>query len=124
MSPWKPKKPCRTPGCKELTSTAHCAQHTPTAHEPSALPRGSSSARGYGRAHQRWRLFILARDPLCVRCLKENPPRTTPSTEAHHVDGDNRNLAAENGEGLCKSHHSRETSTSRRAFGGKPAAAL
>src|SRR2546430_461658 len=94
MSPWKPKTPCRTPGCKELTHAAHCARHAPAAHEPQAR-RASPSQRGYGRAHQRWRRHILALHPLCQDCLAENPPRTTAASEANHQDGDNPNLAEE-----------------------------
>ncbi len=117
--PWKPKTPCRHRECAQLSDGGgYCAQHKPTAKEPERK-RSSSSRRGYGRAHQRWRHFILSREPLCMDCLEENPPRTTASTEAHHVDGDNTNMYAENGRGLCKPHHSSRTAASRNAFGGK-----
>jgi hypothetical protein len=59
---------------------------------------------------------VLARDPLCKDCLEETPPRTTLASEAHHVDGDNTNLALENGRGLCKRHHSRRTATGASGF--------
>src|SRR5260370_14794147 len=116
--PWKPKRPCRNRTCPELTVDGWCNRHRP-AKEPQ-LARLSPSKRGYGRAHQRWRAHILALHPLCEDCLDEKPPRTTASTEAHHIDGDNTNLAEENGCGLCKPHHSRRTATSRRAFGNLP----
>src|SRR5579859_760767 len=116
MSPWKPRRPCGHRGCPELTDDVYCAKHKPIEHEPFAK-RASPSRRGYGRAHQRWRHFILGRDPLCVDCLKENPPRTTAATEAHHIDGDVTNLSAENGAGLCKPHHSKHTAASRTSFG-------
>jgi len=123
MSPWKPKHPCNEPGCKKLTSTSHCADHAITAHEPTA-GRPSPSRRGYGRAHQRWRAAVLARDPLCIDCLAEHPPRTTAATEAHHVDGNNANIALENGAGLCKPHHSRRTAAGPTGFRKKPGGQL
>ena len=62
-----------------------------------------ASARGYDRRHQKWRLLILARDPICKICDRE------PSTEADHIDGDNTNLSGANGQGLCKSCHAVKT---------------
>jgi len=71
--------------------------------------RGSSAARGYGARHRRWRAMILARDPLCVHCRERG--RTTPATEADHIVPLRRGggWSLENGQGLCKSCHSRRT---------------
>ena len=77
--------------------TLHLSKHKQHGSRPSA------SARGYGRRHQKWRLLILARDPICKICNRE------PSTEADHIDGDNTNLSVSNGQGLCKSCHGSKT---------------
>ena len=77
--------------------TLHLSKHKQHGSRPSA------SARGYGRRHQKWRLLILARDPICKICNRE------PSAEADHIDGDNTNLAESNGQGLCKLCHGIKT---------------
>ena len=67
------------------------------------------------RGHRRFRRLVLTRDPLCVLCLAEG--RTAVATEADHWPIDRRELQArglavndpDNGRGLCKSCHSKET---------------
>jgi 5-methylcytosine-specific restriction enzyme A len=67
--------------------------------------RESASKRGYGRLHQRWRLMILNRDPICRKCNREA------STEADHIISLRKGgvSSMENGQGLCKSCHSEKT---------------
>ncbi|HEV2378701.1 MAG TPA: HNH endonuclease signature motif containing protein [Terriglobia bacterium] len=99
-------KPCPAPGCREVTSGGPCARHKPIY---SSDPRASASARGYDRHHRRWRILVLHRHPLCVFC--ERSGRLVPATEADHIvpltKGGDWSLS--NGQGLCKSCHSRKT---------------
>ena len=65
-------------------------------------------------AKRRWRdkvrPVILARDPLCVRCLAEG--RSTPSDTVNHIIPHKGNPELfwdmDNLEGVCASHHSRD----------------
>ena len=67
--------------------------------------RPSAAKRSYNRRHQKWRLMVLARDPICKACNR------LPSTDADHIIPlrDGGTWALENGAGLCKSCHSQKT---------------
>lgn len=108
--PWKPKKPCAYPGCKELTKGRYCEQHQKLmdkyydTHERSPV-----SKKRYGRAWKRIRDRYIGKYPLCEMCLKNN--KITPATEVHHIrplsrggTHDEDNLMA-----LCKPCHSQIT---------------
>lgn len=100
--PRAPKKPCRAPGCPELTDGRYCQIHA-RLHE---RERGSAAARGYDEPHRRWREEILARDPFCVDPYRRHST-PVPATVADHivrvkVGG---TWALENGQGLCESCH-------------------
>jgi 5-methylcytosine-specific restriction endonuclease McrA len=65
--------------------------------------------------HQRWRLAILNRDPLCVKCLENNV--LEPSIVADHKDSlttrwDLRS-SIENGQGLCARCHNIKSAVER-----------
>jgi 5-methylcytosine-specific restriction endonuclease McrA len=69
--------------------------------------RPSPSARGYGHNWRKVRVAMLSQKPLCEDCLLEG--MSVSATEVDHIDGDVRNLLADNLRCLCKSHHSRKT---------------
>jgi len=73
--------------------------------------RGTATQRGYGARHQRWRKLVLARHPICCAsgCGKL-------ATEADHVVALSLGgtWAVENGQGLCKRHHSQKTRREQR----------
>lgn len=106
------KKVCNAKGCPILVDQGvrlclSCSLHA-------EQRRGTSTARGYDRRHRRrFREGVLARDPICVMCLRR------PSTEADHYPRSKRELIADGldsndpryGRGLCKPCHSRETAT-------------
>ncbi|GAA1361297.1 hypothetical protein [Brevibacterium luteolum] len=105
-------KPCNAPGCPTLVAvgTGRCQAHQAEAEQR----RGSSTARGYGRAHRRrFRPAVLARNPICVICFRR------PSTEADHFPLSRAELIdrgldpndPQHGRGLCKPCHSAETAT-------------
>lgn len=118
MSPWKVRCPCRTPGCKELTTSGRCDAHQRDQYKAQDAGRGSSAARGYGAAHRRRRAYVLARDPLCKECLRATPQRLTPSREADHIvplaEGGAEDVS--NMQGLCRPCHSRKTARSSRGL--------
>ena len=99
-------KPCKEPGCPELTHGTRC-----TAHEARRAPqeraydrrRPGARARGYDRRHEEWRADVLARDRMCRMCL------SAPATVADHIvpirDGGAR-FDLRNGQGLCGPCHS------------------
>jgi 5-methylcytosine-specific restriction protein A len=63
------------------------------------------------RAWRNLRRAYLAAHPLCARCAREG--RVTAAAEVHHIEPiavrPERRLDWSNLEGLCKTHHSRET---------------
>ena len=103
--PYKPKSPCRQPGCPELTHEPYCEKHAPINR------RESSSKRGYG---SRWRVrskLYLKANPLCVECNRKG--KLTPATVVDHIKPhrgapllmwDETNWQA-----LCKPCHDRKT---------------
>lgn len=95
-------------------------RHRPSGWKPPATTardaerdRGSASRRGYDRLWQKFRLVILARDPLCLLCLEVG--RLTASHQVDHIkpiaERPDLRLAPCNVRGLCDSCHSRRTAT-------------
>lgn len=70
-------------------------QHTPR-------PRGSTTERGYGTAHQKQRKILLARHPLCQRCGQDW------SAHLHHLDHNPHNRDESNVVVLCERCHQAE----------------
>jgi 5-methylcytosine-specific restriction protein A len=69
--PKKPKKPCNHPGCPELTEGRYCEKH-----QKEIDKEYNKSNRPYKKLYnsshwQRLRKHVLAKQPLCVICLKE-----------------------------------------------------
>lgn len=109
---------CCIPGCGAACSGRTCAKHAQ--EDPRRIAdreRGSSTARGYGRRHQKWRLLILHRDPLCK--IAHFCAGLAPSTIADHViplraGGD---WSLENGQGACERCHNWKRSMESRGWG-------
>ena len=94
--------------------------HRPPAWQTAAQRRqaeqGSPSQNGrYDRRWQRLRLVILARDPLCVFCLRDG--RIAPSAVVDHIkpiaERPDLRLDPDNLRGLCAPCHNRHTATSQ-----------
>ena len=111
MSPSKPMHPCNHSGCLRITSERFCPEHQRQQEKLYDQARGTSAERGYGTNHRRWRQLILARDPICMVCHVKQ------STEADHIDGNNKNLDMDNGQGLCKRCHSQKTAQEQARWG-------
>lgn len=120
--PVAPLKPCKKPGCRNLTANVYCEQHQGARkleREVFDRRRGSASSRGYGRAWQATRLRILARDAVCQNPYNiEN--HLVVATEVDHKvpkakGGDDSD---DNLQGLCRECHSRKTATEDSGFTG------
>lgn len=107
--PRRPKKPCKFPGCPELTEGGYCPVHQKD-------KESNRSSRPYKKLYKstRWqqlRKHVLNQQPLCVECLKSK--RITPATVVDHIKphkGDEMLFYDINNlQSLCKSCHDRKT---------------
>ena len=106
--PYRPKKPCRHPGCARLIpSGKYCEQHLPL--HPEVVR--SASKRGYGSQWQKASKAYLREHPLCVECLKQR--RYVQATVVDHIvphRGDKTLFWDRNNwRSLCKPCHDRKT---------------
>lgn len=62
-------------------------------------PRGKTTARGYGHAHQVARERVLRKRPLCEVCGNDF------ATDLHHRDGNPHNRAPANLVAACEGCH-------------------
>ena len=110
--PMKPLKPCKHPGCPELTSGSYCDKHSSL----DINKRKSAEERGYD---SRWRTVskrFLKANPLCFHCLKES--KVVKATVVDHITPHRGNKALfwdeRNWQSLCKRCHDRKTMTEDR----------
>lgn len=104
--PRKPKRPCRYPGCPNLTDGVYCEKHEKQMEQHyEKFQRGYSPGKRYGRAWTRIRHRYASKHPLCEMCMKEG--RYVAVEEVHHIvplsEGgthDESNLMS-----LCRSCH-------------------
>ena len=104
--PRKPKRPCRFPGCPNLTDDVYCEEHAKVMEQHyEKFQRGYSPGKRYGRAWKRIRDRYVHKHPLCEQCLKAG--RYVAVEEVHHIiplaDGgtnEESNLMS-----LCRSCH-------------------
>jgi len=97
----------------------------PLYRPPGSRPSGSrapdrrpgSTARGYGTAWQRLRLWVLKREPLCRECRKAG--KLTPATDVDHITSRAKGGTddPENLRSLCESCHSVKTAREDGGFG-------
>lgn len=103
--PRKPKRPCRHPGCPNLSEGVYCEEHR------ALYARESAYRRGYGHKWRAVRAQFLRRNPLCVECLKRG--KIAPATVVDHIiphRGDEKLFWEErNWQALCKVCHDRKT---------------
>lgn len=111
MSPFAPKHPCNYPGCGTLTHAARCERHRRQEQKEYDRRRGYPAARGYS---SEWRITsraYLARNPLCVECMKQR--RVVAATVTDHIIPHRGDPALFwdpiNWQALCKSCHDRKT---------------
>lgn len=103
--PKSPKRPCRHPGCVNLSYGVYCEEHR------ALYARESACRRGYGHKWRAAREQFLRRNPLCVECLKRG--KIAPATVVDHIiphRGDEKLFWEErNWQALCKVCHDRKT---------------
>lgn len=111
----KPLRPCRKPGCPEVSRDGWCP-----AHKPKHQRRASADYHAwYGLPI--WtddlRPAQLLREPWCRACAEEfpvgDPRRRTRATVADHIRPHRGDwalfIAPDNHQSLCKHHHDRKT---------------
>lgn len=104
--PTKPKKPCKYPGCPNLTDGTYCEQHRKLmARNYEKYQRAPDTRKKYGHEWRRIRNRYVAKHPLCERCLKKG--RITPVEEVHHILPVNRGGTNEESNlmSVCKRCH-------------------
>ncbi len=77
--PMKPLRPCKHPGCPELTKGSYCDRHSSLVTNK----RESATERGYD---SRWRTAskrYLRSNPLCVHCLENS--KMVKATVVDHI---------------------------------------
>ena len=121
--PRKPLKPCKYPGCPNLTDGQFCPEHRKKAdrdynrfyRDPAYKERYHTAAWHTIRAVQ------LARHPLCEMCMEEG--RYIKATLVHHrvplAEGGTN--APENLCSLCAAHHTALHNKMRKSTGGSGA---
>nr|DAH06895.1 MAG TPA: HNH endonuclease [Caudoviricetes sp.] len=105
--PYKPKKPCKHPGCANLTDGRYCDKHK-TLHSETVR---AANKRGYGSRWQKVSTSYLREHHLCVECLKRG--KNTQATVVDHVvphRGDAKLFWDKNNwQPLCKQCHDTKT---------------
>ena len=103
--PYKPKRPCRHPGCPNLSDGLYCVEHA------GGEARESAAARGYDRRWQATRARYLQLHPLCAECARTG--RIAAASVVDHITPHRGNKALFWDEGnwqpMCKSCHDRKT---------------
>lgn len=117
------RSPCLKPGCHAASYQPYCSKHTRSRERQPERPRPSrrkalhKGGAGYGRAHDRWRKLVLAADPICRWPLGGERYCQQPAVEADHVKPirlhPELRYDLDNGQGLCRRHHSLKTSRER-----------
>ena len=110
--PWKPKTPCRYPGCNELVqSGGYCDKHRKQQHrEYNRTQRDTFSKVFYGSGQ--WKAASrrqLATQPMCAECAREG--RATLAELADHIKPVREGGAkfdSANLQSLCWSCHNRK----------------
>jgi len=110
--PMKAKRPCRWPGCPNLTSDrrGYCDEHkTKAAQKYERYGRDPATAKRYGADWKKIRKRYITAHPLCEICKAAG--RYTAAEEVHHktplADGGTND--PDNLQALCKPCHSRIT---------------
>src|SRR5690625_4467058 len=108
MTPMARMTVCSTPGCPNLHRRPGRCPKCRATHDRARRPHGNPYATP---GHRAFRATVLARDPICVICLKQ------PATVADHHPTERRDLLTQgldpnnptHGRGLCKTCHDRKT---------------
>ena len=109
--PYKPRVPCKHPGCAALipSGTKYCDEHK--ALHPEEVR--SAAGRGYGSAWRKASKQLLQAHPLCEECQKQG--KYTKATVVDHIiahrGAERLFWDRSNWRVLCKRCHDRKTMT-------------
>ena len=100
-------RPCTHPGCPNLVGRGPCQDHARARERR----RGYAAKRGYGSRHQKQRLIVLARDPICRGCEQAES-----TVDDHIVPIATGGSASDdqNQQGLCVECHGYKTAIEQR----------
>lgn len=105
--PYRPKKPCRHPGCANLTDGRYCEEHISCHPEVTR----SATKRGYGSKWRTSSKAYLREHPLCEICKRNG--KYVQATVVDHIKphrGDNKLFwDKSNCQSLCKNCHDKKT---------------
>ena len=107
VMPIQPKKPCRHPGCPNLTYDKYCEVHARVDR------RASAHERGYTSKWRRLSKLYLKAHPLCEECKRQG--KLTPATVVDHIvphrGNEHLRWSESNWQSLCKPCHDKKTGT-------------
>lgn len=105
--PYRPKKPCRHPGCAKFTDGRYCEEHISLHPEVTR----SAAKRGYDSKWRKESKVYLREHPLCEICKRNG--KYVQATVVDHVKshrGDsNLFWDKSNWQSLCKPCHDKKT---------------
>jgi len=105
--PNKPRKPCKYPGCSNITNNKYCEAHK----TEEAKERPSAYKRGYDYKWRKASKIFLMINPFCTKCHSEG--RIIRATVVDHIKphrGDQELFWDEhNWQPLCKKCHDTKT---------------
>ena len=115
-------RPCRHPGCAELTRDGWCAKH-----KPKHQRRASAAYHGWYSLPiwtDNLRPAQLLREPFCRECAKQfpadDPRHRTRATVVDHIVPHRGNwklfVDPANHQSLCKRHHDQKTMAEQQAL--------
>jgi 5-methylcytosine-specific restriction protein A len=105
----KPQRECGRIGCRNLTTSRYCAEHTVAPRRSAHRgrdSRASCSDRGYDWRWHKLRNTVLSRRPMCERCYAAGR-QGVPAKVVHHIDHNQRNNSMHNLQPLCRDCHER-----------------
>ena len=110
----KPPRPCRHPGCTELTRTGYCPRH-----QPQRPDKRESAQWHWMYLTRQWRQELrpaqLLREPFCRVCARRGA--RTPATRVDHIQPHRGDWALftdpNNLQSLCEACHNRKTAQER-----------
>ena len=119
--PWKPKRPCRHPGCPNLSDQSYCEAHRKGAAADSnrvydESRRDREMKEFYNSpAWRSLRELKLKRNPVCEECYRKG--RISKAAIADHVlparEYPSKRLDIDNLQSLCRGCHNKKTAAER-----------
>ena len=125
--PEAPRKPCRAPGCKKLSTGSFCEEHLHRREISKRVDRikydnsrGTASSRGYDSKWSSYSRRYRVNNPLCVKC--EERGKLTLAQCVDHITpvtgpDDPLFFDESNHQSLCNSCHSFKTASEDCGFG-------